>query len=349
MKTDDDPRLDSLACTMSRLGVIEPRFRFSARTPDEIAAWKDHARRKLTELIGPFSTGRVPLDPRVGEIVDRGTYTRRSVRFATRPDMDAFGYLLVPKVHSQPAPAIVCIPGHGRGVDDIVGIDEHGRDRDADAGYQHDFAVQCVRQGYVALALEPLGFGHRRDPSARERGHTAGSCQPTAGAALMLGETMVGWRVWDAWRAVDLLESLPEVDPNRLGMMGISGGGTVILYAAALDERVSVSVLSCSFCTFRDSIFRVSHCIDNYVPGILQWFEAAEIAGLIAPRFLFCESGIQDDLFPEAGVRECLARAAEIYDAQGAAERLDHAFFDAGHEFDGRRAFARLKTWFSIS
>lgn len=349
MRPEDDARLDTLAFTMSRQQAVTPRCRFSGRTPEEIADWKAEAREKLAELIGPFPAGRVPLDVRFGEIVDRGTFIRRSVHFATRHDMDAFGYLLMPKVHSQPAPGVVCIPGHGRGVDDIVGIDEQGRDRDDSAGYQHDFAIQCVRQGYVTLALEPLGFGHRRDPSARERGPEASSCQPAAGAALMLGETLVGWRVWDACRALDLLEMLPEVDPKRLGMMGISGGGTVILYAAALDERVSVSVLSCSFCTFRDSIVQVSHCIDNYVPGILPWFEAAEIAGLIAPRCLFCESGTRDPLFPEAGVRECLARAAEIYAAQGASDRLDHTFFDAGHVFDGRRAFERLETWFSIS
>jgi hypothetical protein len=65
------------------------------------------------------------------------------------------------------------------------------------------------------LALEPLGFGHRRDPAARARGASASSCQPAAGAALLLGETMVGWRVWDALRAVDLMAARPEIDPGR--------------------------------------------------------------------------------------------------------------------------------------
>jgi dienelactone hydrolase len=161
----------------------------------------------------------------------------------------------------------------------------------------------------------------------------------------MLGETMAGWRAWDAVRALDLLETLPEVDPKRMAMMGISGGGTVILYAAALDERVKVAVLSGSFCTFRDSIFSRSHCIDNYVPGILRWFEVADITGLIAPRYLFCESGTQDDIFPEPGVRAALASAERVYRACGAPGRIDHAFFDAGHSFHGEAAFQRLKEW----
>jgi dienelactone hydrolase len=148
--------------------------------------------------------------------------------------MWAFGYLLVPEGLKQPGPAVLCVPGHGRGVDEIVGIADDGSDRDHLDGYQHDFAVQCAQKGYVTLALEPLGFGHRRDEAARKKGKSASSCQPAAGAALMLGETMVGWRTFDALRALDLLAGLPEVNPGRIAMMGISGGGTISLYAAAL-------------------------------------------------------------------------------------------------------------------
>src|SRR5262249_28652225 len=154
--------------------------------------------------------------------------------------------------------------------------------------------------GYVVLALEMLGFGRRRDEAARKQGAGHSSCQTASGAALLLGETMPGWRTWDAACALDLLESRPEVDPSRLGLIGISGGGTVGLYTAALDQRVKAAVLSCSFCTFRDCIFSRSHCIDNYVPAMLRWFEMADVAGLIAPRYVFCENGSQDDIFPEA-------------------------------------------------
>jgi acetyl esterase/lipase len=139
-------------------------------------------------------------------------------------------------------------------------------------------------------------------------------------AALMLGETLLGWRVWDALRAVDFLETRTEVAPARIAMMGISGGGTITLYAAALDERIRAAVLSCSFCTFRDSIFSVAHCIDNYVPGILNWFEASDLAGLIAPRFLFAENGLDDAIFPAPGVRVALADSERIFAAQGASQ-----------------------------
>ena len=149
--------------------------------------------------------------------------------------------------------------------------------------------------------------------------------------------------VWDSLRAVDFLSTLPEVDPSRVAMMGISGGGTVTLHAAALDERVKVAVLSCSFCTFRDSIYSISHCIDNYVPGILNWFEAADIAALIAPRHLFVEAGLDDAIFPVDGVQQALRDAGRAFSAQGAAGRVESHVFEGGHTFDGSRALPRMQ------
>jgi dienelactone hydrolase len=345
-ETDTTPEaLDSLAYSIARYRAVMPRFAYQAKGREAAEVWQQQGRAKLLELILPLPVESVALDARWGARVRRPGYARRAVDFATRPNLRAFGYLLAPEGRRERGPAILCLPGHGRGVDEIVGIDEDGHDRDDPDGYQHDFAVQCARKGYMTLALEPLGFGHRRDEAARKRGASASSCQPAAGAALLLGETMVGWRTWDAMRALDLLASLPEVDPERIAMMGISGGGTITLYTAALDHRVKAAVLSCSFCTFRHSIYSVSHCIDNYVPGILNWFEMSDIAGLIAPRYLFCEGGTDDTIFPEPGVRNALADVARVYAAMGAADRIDYTFFKAGHSFHGEVAFQRLAAW----
>ena len=336
-----DDRLDTLAYALARYRETAPRLAFDPRDP---GAWKAKARPRLAELIG-LPSDRVPLAASFGDPVRRTGHMRIPVTFATRPNMAAFAYLLVPDGLKAPAPAVVCLPGHGRGADDLVGIAEDGSNRDHDDGYQHDFAVQCVRQGYVALALEMAGFGHRRDPNARKGGPSTSSCQTASGAALMLGESMVGWRVWDTRRAIDLLETRPEVDPKRVALMGISGGGTVALYAAALDERVKAAVLSCSFCTFKDSIYSIPHCIDNFVPGILRDFEVADITGLIAPRYLIAESGRDDPIFPAPGVESALRSTKGIYAAQASAANVAHAFFPAGHVFHGSAAFASLREW----
>ena len=177
----EDDRLDTLAYTLARYAANSPRLAFGGR-------------RDRVESQGPRAPGRADRAARrsraarteVRRAEKRTGHTRIPVTFSTRNDLAAFGYLLVPDGLTAPAPAVVCLPGHGRGVDDLVGIAEDGSDRDHDDGYQHDFAVQCVRQGYVAFALELMGFGHRRDPGARKSGPSASSCQTASGAALML-------------------------------------------------------------------------------------------------------------------------------------------------------------------
>ena len=103
--------------------------------------------------------------------------------------------VLVPDKLPRPAATVICVPGHGRGVDDIVGIDDDGRERTDKSGYQHDFAIQVVEAGMAAVAIEPMAFGCRRDPLNAAQGLSRKGCEPVAGGALMLGETMIGWRV----------------------------------------------------------------------------------------------------------------------------------------------------------
>ncbi len=340
------PLFDSQAYSLSRYAGTTRRLGFEATTVQDAKNWQIQARQKLSELLGILNVERVPLEPAFGETIQKKDYTRQTVVFTTRPAMSAFGYWLEP-IDKPGAPVVICIPGHGRGVDDLVGFDEEGNEREHYDGYQHDFAIQCVRQGYAVLALEPLGFGHRRDNEACRGGGGASSCQTASGSALMLGETLLGWRVWDVIRSMDLIATMPQIDRSRIALMGISGGGTISLYAAAIDERVHTAVLSCSFCTFKDSIFSLSHCIDNFVPSILNWFEASDLASMIAPRRLFCEAGLEDKIFPKPGVEAALESSKKAYRVWGAADRLANDFFSDGHVFNGKVAFEQIGKWFS--
>ena len=310
------------------------KLAFRAGTLEEARAWQVKLRRKLRELLGGFPR-RVPLEPEVSESVELDGYTRETVLFQSREGLTVFSYFLVPKEFKAPGPAVVCLPGHGQGVDAIVGM--------AEEPYQANFALQCVREGFAALAIEQLGFGHRRDERARKEGPGRTSCQPAAGAALLLGETMIGWRVWDAMRGVDYLLTRPEVDPRRIGMMGISGGGTTTFFTAALDRRVKAAVVSGYFNTFRDSILSISHCMDNYIPGILKYAEMYDIAGLIAPRALFVESGTKDSIFPVEATEFAFQRARRIWELFGAEDMLEMEVFEGEHQFWGKGAFGFLK------
>ena len=164
----------------------------------------------------------------------------------------------------------------------------------------------------AAVAIEPMAFGCRRDERNKARPGTS-ACQPIAGAALLLGQTMIGWRVYDVMRTIDWIETRNELDAKRVGCMGISGGGTCTTFSAALEPRIKAAMISGYLNTFRDSIILSRHCIDNYVPGILNWAEMYDVAGLIAPRPLFAESGEKDNIFPIAASKASFEQVKKVY------------------------------------
>ena len=257
--------------------------------------------------------------------------------FDSREGISVLAYVLLPDRVRPPMPTVICIPGHGRGVDDIVGIDEAGHDRVDKPGYQHDFAIQVAEAGMAAVAIEPMAFGCRRDPLNAAKGLSQKGCEPVAGGALLLGETLIGWRVWDVLRTVDYIATRPELDASRVGCMGISGGGTATLFSAALEPRIRAAMVSGYLNTFRDSIGSLAHCVDNYVPGILNWAEMSDVGGLVAPRPLFVESGEKDNIFPIAASIESFKQVREIYGVFGAADAVEHEVFPGEHSFWGKR------------
>jgi dienelactone hydrolase len=311
------------------------RLTFRARTRKQAEAWQKSLHSKLVELLGPFPPSSPSLHAQTLEVREFPGYRREKFVFESSPGLDVLGYLLTPLNSKPPYAAVVSVPGHGRGVDDIVGIDNQGRDRVDKDGYQHDFAIQVAEHGMAAVAIEPIAFGCRRDATTQNKGLGTSACQPVAGAALLLGQTMIGWRVHDVMRTIDWIETRPELDAKRVGIVGISGGGTCTLFSAALEPRIRAAFVSGYLNTFRDSIFSLSHCIDNYVPGILNWAEMYDIAGLIAPRPLFAESGERDPIFPIAASRASFERVKKVYEVFGAGDAIANETFDDVHSFHG--------------
>ena len=341
-KALDDRRFDPVAYTLDLYAAAPRQLRFQARTRSEAEEWQKTLRSKLTELIGGFATERQPLRPITLETRTFPGYTREKIVFDSRPGVSVLAYVLHPEKAKRPAAAMICVPGHGRGVDDIVGIDDKGGQRTDKAGYQHDFAIQVAEAGMAAVAIEPLAFGCRRDAITARKGLSTTACQPSAGGALLVGQTMIGWRVWDVMRTLDYIATRSELDSNRIGCMGISGGGTVTLFSTALEPRIRVALVSGYLNTFRDSVGSLSHCIDNYVPGILNWAEMHDLAGLIAPRPLFVESGEKDNIFPIRASIESFNSVREIYRVFGAQDRIEQEVFPDEHSFWGRRGIPFL-------
>jgi len=334
--------LDPVAFSKKLYDAAPLRMTYKPSSRKQAELWQKRLRAKLTELLGGFPAQSVPLRPQTLEVRDFPGYKREKCVFESRPGALVLGYVLTPREVKAPHATMICVPGHGRGVDDIVGIDDQGGDRTDKAGYQHDFALQVVEHGMAAVAIEPMAFGCRRDARTAKKGLGTSACQPSAGAALLLGQTMIGWRVYDVMRTVDWIETRPELDAKRVGLMGISGGGTCTTFASALEPRIKAAMISGYLNTFRDSIGSLSHCMDNYVPGILNWAEMYDIAGLIAPRPLFVESGERDPIFPIAASRASFARVKKVYEAFDAGSLIEHETFNDVHTFYGKRGLPFL-------
>src|SRR5262245_18835944 len=338
----EDRRFDPVVYVRDLYAAAPRRLRFTAQTRSEAEAWQKALRTKLTDLVGGFPSSRTPLRPITLETRSFPGYRREKLVFESQPGVSVLAYLLLPDKAQRPAPGMSCVPGHGRGVDDIVGIDDKGVERTDKDGYQHDFAIQVAEAGIAAMAIEPMGFGCRRDPINARQGLGRKACDPVAGGALLVGQTMIGWRVWDVMRTIDYIATRSELDRNRVGCMGISGGGTVTVFSTALEPRIQVALVSGYLNTFRDSIGSLSHCSDNYVPGILNWAEMHDIAGLIAPRPLFVESGEKDPIFPIRASIASFNEVKKIYSVFGAGTDVDQEVFPDEHSFWGKRGIPFL-------
>lgn len=306
-----------------------------------LAIWREQLAAAFQERFGWDPTQpRGPLNVEELECEETETYIRRKLVFTSEPRADIPCHLLIPKKARMPAPAFICLQGHTTGMHISVGIAKLPGDEKAIEG-ERDFARQAVAEGYVALAMEQRSFGERAE--TRQERRSQHGCEDAAMHALLLGRPLAAERAWDVSRAVDFLQTLPEVRPDRIGCMGNSGGGTVTFYAACVEPRLWLAMPSCSFCTYADSIFRIYHCTDNYIPGILRVAEMGDLTGLIAPRRLLIVAGKDDPIFPLEGVRRAFATAQRIYEAAGVAGRLRLIVGEGGHRFYASEAWGAIQ------
>ncbi|MBU5671343.1 alpha/beta hydrolase family protein [Paenibacillus brevis] len=336
--------MSTLEQFMKGLTDAAPR-RSSFHRNTSFEEWRAKLAAGLTVRLGGFPESLGELQPVKLERVSCPGYIRERLEITTCKGMRMAVYLLIPDSPlASPAPAVITVHGHGYGSRDIVGLMADGMERSGPPGLHKDFAVSLVKQGFIVAAPELLGFGDRRLAEDIAGGDaTKNSCYRLSTALLLAGHTMAGFRIYETMRVLDYLRTLEEVAPNRIGIMGISGGGLVAGLTAALDERIACAVVSGYAGTFATSILTRHHCLDNYIPGILLEAEMPDLLGLIAPRGLFLESGDTDHLFGPDGARQALDRLKLIYDAAGCSGRVEADFFAGGHEIHGAPAFAWLR------
>lgn len=284
----------------------------------DYATWKTAIKEKFIELSGldKIAKNACPLNVQIESEEQKDGY--KQIRFVFESEKGAFVpcYLLIPDTGKEKYPVAITLQGHSSGFHNSVGIVKY----DGDEEYQKrgQFAVQAVKNGFIALAIEQRGMGERR-PSAKHQKY-ANMCEYEAHIALLLGRTILGERMWDVSKAIDALAYFPQCDLDEILITGNSGGGTMSFYAACFDERIKFSVPSCAFCTYKDSIMNWYHCSCNFIPHAFEWFEMQDLACLIAPRRLVVIAGEEDHIFPMYGVEQGYETIKRIFDAAGAKE-----------------------------
>jgi len=296
----------------------------------------------LSALLGIVPDAPPPLAPEVHERVQLGDVVREKVSYAVEPGERVAAWLFLPKGGRPPRPAVLCHHAHA--------LQYHvGKDGPAGLGGSYDApsALELARRGYVTLAPDALCFNERQDPSRRLKASAYEKFE--TGWRIAAGMTLQGKYVWDARRALDYLESRPEVDGDRLGMVGHSLGGQQTLFTSAADGRIRAAVSSCGFSSLealrRD---RLNFVFSLFVPGLARHGGMGAVLGLVAPRPFFVAAKTEDSLFPLDGIEATVAAGRAAYAAAGAADRLE-VFYEAGeHAFSETMraaAYAWLDRW----
>ena len=329
----------------------EGEFRFRGGTVTEVREWQTPFRRRLKSVLGLANmerdlAGFTP-DAELQDSVDMGSYVRESWRIRTEPTVPLPCYLLRPK-DAPPDPPLVLTP-HGHGHPHVyVGLFDSPEEEAQISEGERDIAVQAVQQGYLVIAPTTRAFGGTRSLADTEKGAVS-SCRLQLMHDLLLGRTPIGDRVWDMSRLIDWAIAHQSVDPDRIAITGNSGGGTVSLFAAACDTRISVAVPGCYFNTFAGSIGAIIHCDCNYVPGILRLGEMHDIAGLVAPRHFLAVAGRDDPIFPVAHTRAAFEQLAKIYRAAGVPDRCELYVGAGGHRYYKERVWPFIAEGFGAT
>lgn len=310
----------------------------SVKTKADWALRLAHIKANMQLVMGPVpdASQRVALDTEIGPEETTEKYSRRKVTFVPEPGDRVPAWLLIPKgiPANSKVPAMLCLhQTNNVGKDEPVGL---GGMRNL--AYAHELA----EQGFVCLVPDYPSFGEYKYDFKKQGAHYASGSMKA---------------IWNNMRAIDLLETVPEVDKTRIGVIGHSLGGHNALFTALFDDRLKATVSSCGFTPFHDYYHGklVGWTSDRYMPRIREVynndpdkvpFDFYEILAGLAPRGFFSNSPVRDSNFDIQGVRKAFAKADFVFALFDAKDRLVLTTPDAPHEFpeaQRHQAYAWLK------
>lgn len=349
------------------LSFLQSRFR-------SVAGWRAEARAAVLAALGPAPRAAA-LEPAVERLFEQDGIVFEKLSFATAPGVRVPAYLLRHKRLRTPAPAVVDLHSHG-------GMFLFGKEKVIDFGDNHPAmreyhsvnyggrptATELARRGFVVIAIDAFPFGERRyvapggPPAGWERAKLSlaevrrlnSQCRAKESTIVKTlayaGLTWPGVTLWDDIRTVDYLCTRPEVDPARIGCVGVSFGGWRSLFLGALDGRIRACCIAGFLSTVRPMMraHMDTHSFVHFVPGLHRLMDLPDVAGLRAGKPLMVLQCRGDSLFPPEGMQAAADRLAAVYAKAGAPERFLARFYDGPHRFDAAMqedAFAWLDRW----
>jgi dienelactone hydrolase len=280
---------------------------------------QEQRRQELYGLLGDLPDRKRPLRAKMVSTSEGGPFLLEQLV------LDLNGIESVPAYFTKPksaGPFPCMLYNHAHGDDYLLGKDELLRGRDA--LQEPPYAEALAAHGIAALCIDAWLFGGRRGRTESE----------VFKQMLWHGQVLWGMMVYDSLRAVDYLCSRPDVDPRRIGTMGLSMGSTMAWWVAALEPRIKMCVDICCLTDFQaliDSRGLDGHGIYYYVPSLLKHFTTSQINALIAPRPHLSLAGNYDPLTPPEGLTRIDQELTEVYAKMGHPEAWRMRRFETGH------------------
>ena len=296
-------------------------------SPTQWEATESERRDKWQEMLGlsPLPP-HTPLHATVTGTLDRGDYVVEKIHFQSMPGAYVVGNLYRPAKVEGRLPAVLYLCGHTKGK--------------VNAPYQAN-PRWFGQHGYVALVLDPIQLGE-------SQGFHHGTYRGERWDWPSRGYTPAGAEVWNAMRALDYLETRPDVDPDRMGVTGLSGGGVISWCLGAADKRVKVVVPVCQSGSIEQVVTdrgTDGHCDCAFWINYHRWCWP-DIGALIAPRSLLIAAGSEDVLWRPYGYRDVAERIRRQYKGLGASENFDIVEDLSPHGYTPKLRLA-IFTWFN--
>lgn len=320
------------------VGKAELSMLYQGDSARECRAWQNSFREMLAELLGD-STPPKKWQATEESRKDCGDHTRYELFLEADGVPSVPVYLLIPQklAPDQHVPGVLCVHGHGRsGNHPIVGrVDLEGVPNDIER-CNYDYGLQFVRRGYVVAAPCMIPFGRRVD---RESYRGNDPCAVTFVRMQAMGQLPITANLRDLRWSIDLLQSRPEVDAERIGCAGLSYGGRMTMMVSAIDQRIKVAAVSGALNLLQERMTLRHSCGSQIIPGLLKYGDYSEIGSLIAPRPCVWETGSTDGLIVPKWDDVFRNRLRRAYDSLDAADKLHFDKFEGGHSWSGRIAY----------